>query len=164
MRYARNRDTERGSVTLEAAIGALGLLLIISLGWAVSRIVAADHAVTGAAADAARRASLARDPATARADARTAATNALTRQDVRCRQVTVRVDTGGFAVPVGQPATVTVRVTCRVELADLTPVPGLPGVVDRTSEFTSPLDQYRERGSAADRQSTSIGSRGGVWI
>lgn len=161
----RRRHSESGSVTLEAAIGAFGLLLIISLGWAVSRVVAADHAITGAAADAARRASLARDPATARVDARTTATSALTRQGQHCRHMTVRVDTTGFAVPVGQPATVTATVTCRVELADLTPIPGLPGTLTRSARFVSPLDTYRERASAApDRRSASVHPSGGGWI
>lgn len=138
-------EAGRGSVTLEAAIGMLGLILIASLGFAVARVAAADHAVTGAAADAARRASLARSPDHARTDARTAARNALAQRNLDCRRTTVEVDTRGFATPVGQPATVTVAISCTVELADLTPVPGLPGSLTRSGVFTSPLDRYRER-------------------
>lgn len=123
----------------------LGVILIASLGFAVSRIVAADHAVTGAAADAARRASLARNPGQARSQARAAVEETIARSHLYCRRTTVRVDTDGFATPVGRPSTVTVTVSCSVELADLTPIPGLPGTLTRTSTFTSPLDQYRER-------------------
>lgn len=141
----RNWRDERGSVTVEAAIGVLGLVAIASLGIAATRIAHADNAITGAAHDAARTASLARDPHTARNSARSAARAALDRQQLSCRRLSVDVDTDGFAVPVGHPATVTTTVTYQVQLADITPVPGLPGALARTARFTSPLDQYRER-------------------
>lgn len=140
----KGRD-ERGSVTIEAAISVLGLVAIASLGIAATRIAHADNVITGAAHDAARTASLARDPHNARNNARAAAQAALGRQQLTCQRLNVDVDTAGFAVAVGQPATVTVTVTCQVQLADVTPVPGLPGAIARTARFTSPLDQYRER-------------------
>ncbi|MQA17683.1 MAG: pilus assembly protein [Pseudonocardiaceae bacterium] len=155
-------NRERGSLTLEATIGMLGLLVIVSLGFAGARLVHAHHVVTTAAQDAARNASLARDATTAHHDARAAAKAALAGQNLHCRRLTVHIDTGGFTVPVGQPAAVTATVTCQVDLADLTPIPGLPGTVTRSTEFTSPLDQYRERTlglpTPGATQSTDTGS------
>lgn len=135
--------TSAGSVTVEAATGMLGLIAVLSLSVAVARGAATDHLVTTAAYAAARAASLARTASDARHDAHAAATTALADGEARCRQVTVHVDTTGFTVPVGRPATVTATVTCR--LADLAPVPGLPATLARTATFTSPLDQYRGR-------------------
>ena len=79
----------------------------------------------------------------ARAAAEQTARDTLAEQHLQCRQVAVTVDVGGFAAPLGQPAQVSVQVTCVVALADL----GLPGFGDRTltDRFASPLDPYRGR-------------------
>jgi hypothetical protein len=63
---------------------------------------------------------------------------------VHCAVVTVAVDTSGFAVRLGQPASVTVEVSCRVRLADLA-LPGVPGRRILTGRAVSPLDPYRGR-------------------
>lgn len=55
------------------------------------------------------------------------------------------VDTAGFAVPVGTPATVSATVVCQVWLADLTPIPAMPGQVTIEATMQSPLDTYRGR-------------------
>jgi hypothetical protein len=65
-------------------------------------------------------------------------------QHLQCQAVTVTVDTAGFAVPLGRPATVSVQVSCRVRLADLT-LPGLPGSRLVSDRAVSPLDPYRGR-------------------
>ena len=57
----------------------------------------------------------------------------------------VTVDTAGFAVPPGQPAQVTVQVTCDVRLPGLTVIPGIPGSRTLTATASSPLDIYRAR-------------------
>ncbi|MFF4836972.1 hypothetical protein [Streptomyces sp. NPDC001315] len=57
----------------------------------------------------------------------------------------VHVNTGGLNVPVGQVGTVTVTVTCTVNLSDLL-LPGVPGARTLTSTAVSVVDQYRQRG------------------
>ena len=51
----------------------------------------------------------------------------------------------GSSIGQSQPATITVRLTCDVSLADLTIVPIPHGTVRLTSFFASPLDVYRYR-------------------
>jgi hypothetical protein len=104
----------------------------------------AISAVEMAAYDGARTASLARDAATAHARAVATVDQSLSAQGFSCVDgPTVEVDTSGFSVPVGTPASVTVWVTCRVTLGDI----DLVGVPDRevSASFVSPLDQYRVR-------------------
>lgn len=138
------RGGDRGSVTLELAILGPALLVLLSLVIAAGRIAVSGGAIEAAARDAARQASIARDPATARDLARAAATDTLTRQGLDCAPLTVRLDTAGFTAPVGAGAQVSAQVTCVVTLADLA-VPGLPGTKTLRAEFASPLDSYRER-------------------
>ena len=136
--------TERGSVTLELAILGPALLLLFGLVIAAGRIAVSGGAIEAAARDAARQASISRDPVTAMAGARAAALDTLAEQDLRCASLIVRVDTAAFTAPVGAPAQVTARVSCVVALTDLA-VPGLPGTKTLRASFASPLDSYRER-------------------
>lgn len=139
------RDQE-GSATLELTILAPALLVLLALMIAAGRIEVAAGAVEQAAAAAARDASTARGPATARAAATATAQASLRDQGVTCGGLDVLVDTAGFAVPVGQPAQVEVRVTCPVALADMA-VPGMPGTRTLQGRFVSPMDRYRSRAS-----------------
>lgn len=142
----RLRPTDdRGSVTLEAAIIAPGLLLVLVAAIAAGRVNITGGAVEEAARAAARTASIARDPTTAQREATAAARATLAEQDLDCTSLSIRLDTTGFTVPVGQPASVTATVTCTVGLDDLA-VPAMPGHKTLTARFTSPLDQFRERG------------------
>lgn len=122
---------------------APGLLLLGGLILIGGRVTLAGGSVEQAAAAAARQASLARDPVTAARLARDTASWTLAAQHLQCVRVTVAVDSSGFRVPVGQPATVTVQVSCRLRLADI----GLPGVADKTvtAWAASPLDPFRGR-------------------
>ncbi len=62
------------------------------------------------------------------------------------RAPAVSVDVAGFAVPPGQPATVSADVSCTVPLSDLLPwLPGLPGAKTVKAQFSSPLDPFRAR-------------------
>ena len=54
------------------------------------------------------------------------------------------VDSSGFARPVGTPATVSVSITCVVNLSDVA-IPGLPGTLPIAETISSPLDTYRGR-------------------
>ena len=144
MRTGRRVPGERGSLTLEFAVLAPGLLLLMGLLIVGGRVAIAGGSVQGAARDAARTASIARGAAEAQREGAASASESLARQGLRCSATTVDVATAGFAVPVGQPAHVRVDVTCRVELADLA-LPGLPGSRTVEASATSPIDSYRER-------------------
>jgi Flp pilus assembly protein TadG len=135
---------EAGSATVELALLAPGLLLLAGLIVLGGRVVLAGGSVEQVAAAAARQASLARDPATADRLARQQATRTLAAQRLQCTRLSVAVDTSGFGVPVGQPASVAVDVTCTVRLADLT-LPGLPATGTLRSHAVSPLDPWRAR-------------------
>lgn len=144
MTTGRRVRGERGSLTLELAVLAPGLLLLLSLLIVGGRVAVAGGSVEAAARDAARTASIARGPDQAQAESTATANQSLARQGLDCSATTVDVTTAGFAVPVGQPAQVTATVSCRVDLADLA-LPGLPGARTVTATATSPLDTYRER-------------------
>ena len=113
----RGGRCQRGSATIETVIVVPAFLLFVVLIVAGGRLAHAQQTVQAAAAAGARAASLARTPVQARADATHAATAALGGDRPQCASTGVRVDTRGFAVPVGQPATVTVTVSCVVALA-----------------------------------------------
>lgn len=136
------RLDDRGSATLELAILAPALILLLGLLVFAGRIQVAASAVEQAARSAARDASLARTTDAARTAATTAATRELAGS--RCVATNVTTDTAGFATPVGADASVAVTVTCTVSIADLA-VPGLPGTRTMTASARSPLDRYRSR-------------------
>ena len=110
------------------------LLFVVALG----RVVSARIEVDGAAAQAARAASIARSPTTATAMAEQTATTALSSDHVTCANLTVTTDTADF-VPGGQ---VDVTVSCSVDLAGLVGL-RLPAAETLTSTATSVLDLYR---------------------
>lgn len=134
---------ERGNAALEIVILGPVLLFLFGLLIAAGRTSIAQGSVAAAARDAARQASISRDPAAAQSAALASAEQALSQDAIDCTPV-VTVNTGGFAVAVGLPARVTARVTCRVPLSDLL-VPGMPGSRTLRASFTSPLDPYRAR-------------------
>lgn len=140
----RDRHGDRGSITLELVILTPALLMLLSLAIVAGRIEVAAGAVEQASAAAARAASLARTPAAAESAGRRAADESLAGQNLHCAQLTVTVDTTGFAVPVGQPAQVAASVSCDVDLAQLS-VPGLPGARTLSARTVSVLDRYRSR-------------------
>jgi Flp pilus assembly protein TadG len=135
---------ERGSVSVELALLAPALLVLLSFAALAGRTQIAENAVQEAARAAAREASLARDAPTAAALAGAQAEGTLNAQDLRCQRTTIEVDTAGFQAPPGQPGDVSVSITCVVGMADLL-APGLPGSVTVEASFTSPVDAYRER-------------------
>ncbi len=129
---------ERGAVSVELALLAPALLLLMAFAVLAGRTQIADGAVQEAARAAAR------DAATAAALAGAQAERTLAAQDLRCERTTVAVATAGFQAPPGRPGHVTVSITCLVGMADLL-APGLPGSVTVEAAFTSPVDAYRER-------------------
>jgi len=139
----RRRD-ERGSAAIEAAILAPTLLVLIGLAIVGGRIQIAGGAIEAAAHDAARAASISRTAGQAQASAYAAAGATLGQQGLHCATLTVQVDTAGFAVPVGQAATVAVTITCVVDFSDLV-ADGLPGSKTLNASFVSVLDTFRTR-------------------
>ena len=119
------RDQERGSASLEAAIGVPAFLLLIGLILLAGRVSLMRQAVQAVAADAA------------------AGNAGVDQRNLTCLTLSVSADTSGFAVPVGTPATVSATVTCRVNLTGV----DLPGLGERevTATMVSPLDTYRGR-------------------
>lgn len=117
------------------------LLLMLLFMVALGRTVSARMDVDGAAGQAARAASIARDPATAAAMARQAATTALGSDHVACGDLSVDTDTADFA-PGGE---VQVTVTCTVDLADLVGL-RLPASKTLSSTAASVVDTYRSVG------------------
>lgn len=142
-------DRDRGSMTLELVILSPALLVLLALTIVAGRIEIAAGAVEQASAAAARAASLARTPAAADPAARAAANDSLADQNLHCVRLDISLDTGGFAVPVGQPAQVAVTISCDVDLSALA-VPGIPGAKTLSARTVSVLDQYRSRSLPVD--------------
>lgn len=139
MSTQRRCGGERGSVATEFAIVMAAILLgFVALAIYGGRVVQAENDVQSAAQEAARAATLERDPAAADAAARTVATANLTHSGVSCPTPTVTVDLSRFE-PGGQ---VTVAIVCRTSFADL----GSLGVA-RSRSFhataTEVIDTYR---------------------
>ncbi len=142
-------DRAAGNAALELVILAPVLLFLIGLITAFGRVSTAQNAVSAAAQDAVRQASLQLDPAAAIAAGRASAQAALAQDGLHCDpQVAVNTSgsssTPGFQAQIGQPAAVSATVRCVVSLAQII-VPGLPGSDTISETFTSPLDPYRQR-------------------
>nr|WP_185123875.1 TadE/TadG family type IV pilus assembly protein [Streptomyces sp. TLI_185] len=144
-RWARHLHGDEGSAAIEAAIVLPALIMFLCLAIAGGRIVSSGSKIDSAAEDAAREASIHRTAAAAQGAAQAAAAESLNDQGIKCASTSVSINTGGLSVPVGQVGTVTVTVTCTVNLSDLL-LPGVPGAKTLTSTATSVVDQYRQRG------------------
>lgn len=138
------RTSDDGSASIELAVLAVPLAALILVAIFGGRLQVANGVIDAAAHDAARAASISRTAGTAQANARRAASDTLSQQGLHCSTLTVTLNTSGFAVPVGRPATVSATVRCVVDLHDLT-APGIPGSRTLTATFVSPLDTYRTR-------------------
>ncbi len=138
---------ERGALWLELAILGPALLMVLALVIAAGRIYLSGSSVDDAARDAARAASVQTNPVAAQGSAEQVADQTLASEGLHCTSTSVTVPTAGFDVPVGQPASVTVTVTCRADLSDIG-LPGLPGSKLLTGAFTSSIDPYRPRSGA----------------
>jgi Flp pilus assembly protein TadG len=139
-----DRDSERGSATVEAAIGLPAFMLFVGLIIFAGRLAIAHQAVEAAAAEAARSASISRTHGQAQNTATTAAATSLRNQHINCVSQQVGVDTSGFSAQVGTPAKITATVSCVINLSDLS-APGVPGTHTVAATMSSPLDTYRER-------------------
>lgn len=139
----RSRN-ERGAVAVELALLAPVVVLLLTALIFGARLWLARSAVTDAAAVAARSATLARTAGEAEQTGRSAAMRNLSTQGLTCSPSSVSLDLGAFAIPAGQPARVTARVSCTVPMGDLV-LPGIPGSVTIDVSASSALDTYRGR-------------------
>lgn len=141
----RPRRTERGgAVAIETVLLVPAVMLMAALIGAGFRITVAEDSVENVADASARAASIARIAGQAQQDAQAVANSSLATEGLQCAPKSVQVNTAGFAVPVGQAASVSVTVSCRAPLADLL-VPGLGGSRLLEATSSSPLDTYRGR-------------------
>ncbi len=128
-------EPERGSVTIELILATpvliVFLLLVVSLG----QVVSARLTLDGAAASAARAASVATSPEAAVADAQQSVSGA---GSLGCASVKVATNTEDFVAG----GNVAVTLTCSFNLA---PFDGLhlPSTETFSSTFAEPLDQYK---------------------
>jgi Flp pilus assembly protein TadG len=129
---------ESGAVATELVLLTPLLIVMLLFVVALGRLAGARLDVDGAAAQAARAASIARDPATASAMAQQTATAALGSDGVTCANLSVNTDTSQFE-PGGSVA---VTVTCTVGLSDLTGL-RLPASESVSSTASSVIDTYR---------------------
>jgi Flp pilus assembly protein TadG len=136
------RDETGGASSVEGAIAAITIGLLLLFGIAAGRLTAAEAAAGQAAQAAARLGSAPRDPAQARTLATAEARRVLAAQNIDCASLEVTVDVP--VVPIGTPSTARARVRCAVRWADLG-LPGAPGTRTLVAEFTSSRDRYRER-------------------
>jgi Flp pilus assembly protein TadG len=140
----RGRRGERGSISVELAVLAPGLALLLLLVAAGARVVEVQGHIDGAARDAARAASIARSYSQAVTSAQQAAQADLGTTSL-CTPGTVGVQVAGYpAVPqtvTGAVGAVTVTVTC---LVDMSPFKALGfGVTKRfTGQAVAPLDEF----------------------
>lgn len=135
---------DRGSAAVEFAVAVPALVLLVGLVVGGARVWLARTTVDQMAAAAARGASLARSPADARHDGRALAEAQAATDGLRCRSLTVTVDTAGLASAPGRSAEVQASVRCAIGLADVL-VPGWPGEITVSAEAGSVIDRYRGR-------------------
>lgn len=129
---------ERGSVAVELAVIAPGLVALLLLVVFAGRVAQAEGDVARAASAAARAASLRQDPAGAAESGRQAAEANLAASGVGCGQLEVEVDTTRFFA--GGSVAVSLRCTASMEDVSLLGVPGRMTFVARSIEV---IDRYR---------------------
>ena len=134
------RRAERGSISVELAVLAPGLVLLLLLVAAGARVVEVQGHIDGAARDAARAASIARSYGQAVTAAQQAARADLGTTSL-CIPGTVAVRVAGYpAVPL-PVAAVTVTVSCEVNMSPFTAL-GF-GLSKRfTGRAVAPLDPF----------------------
>jgi hypothetical protein len=132
------RRTEAGSLAVEMAMVAPGLLLIFGLIFAYGRAAQVNGTLESGTRDAARSATVARsyDDALERANA--VLLDAMKDAPQSCQNSLDLKITGDY-LP-GEPVTVSAH--CTYDLSDLG-LPGAPGTLTAESSFTSMLDPYR---------------------
>lgn len=128
----------RGSASLELVLVTPVVLLLLLLVVCAGRLAEARADVDRAARDAARAASIARDPSSAEDAGTSAASATLESGDISCQSLDVSVDVSRFTTG----GTVVTTVSCTVDLADLAEL-RVPGTRTLTATFVEPIDTFR---------------------
>jgi Flp pilus assembly protein TadG len=129
---------ERGTAAVEFVLVVPVLIVILLFVVGLGRMAHARQQVEGAAADAARAASLERNTSQSADAARTTAAAALGDRGLACQNLNLSVDVSDYK-PGG---TVKVQVRCTANLGDVA-LSGLPGRRVFTAEATVPIETYR---------------------
>lgn len=136
MRSRRQDGSATVELVLMAPVVVAVFLLVVGLG----RMAQTRQDVNGAAAEAARAASLQRNTALSQESARSAALATLQDRGVSCSNVTVSVNIGSY-----QPGgSVSATVTCVAPLGDVA-LSGLPGSETFHATAVVPIEQYRAK-------------------
>jgi Flp pilus assembly protein TadG len=135
---SRRQDRDRGSIAVEVVLVAPLLVALLLFVVGLGRIAHTRGQIDGAAADAARTASLARTPAAAQLAGESAARAQL--GDRSCRSLDVDIDTTRFR-PGGD---VVARLRCVSSLAGLG-LAGFPGTRTFNATAHAPIEIYRSR-------------------
>ncbi|ROO60367.1 hypothetical protein EDC02_2230 [Micromonospora sp. Llam0] len=131
---------DRGAWSVEVAGFFLPcMLLAIVVVTAAFHLAISRMDLDSASAAAARAASLQRSPTAATAAARQAAENDLADRSITCATLVVGVDTSRWQ----RGGSVTVTVTCTVDLSTLAMMNVIPGRMTSSSTSTAPIDTYR---------------------
>jgi Flp pilus assembly protein TadG len=128
----------RGSASLELVLVTPVVLLLLLFVVCAGRLAEARADVDRAARDAARAASIARDPSSAEDAGISAASATLESGGISCRSLDVSVDVSRFTAG----GTVATTVSCTVDLADLAAL-RVPGTRTLTATFVEPIDAFR---------------------
>lgn len=136
MRRLRGDD---GSIAVELVFLMPLFLLLLALLYGYGRVAQVNGTMEAGTRDAARSASQARSAAEAEQAAERAVLSSLGAGGQACRD-TLEVSLRGGVFRAGFP--VTVEASCTYPLGDLG-LPGVPGTVEVTSSFTSPVDPNR---------------------
>ncbi|MCO1575884.1 pilus assembly protein [Crossiella sp. SN42] len=130
--------SERGSAAAELVLLTPLLILVLLFVVFCGKLAHISLRLNDAAHQAARAATLTREPSQATASARGTAEAALASAGINCRSLAVTAGTGQFR-PGGA---VNVTLTCRVDVSQLTML-GVPGTHVVTASSSSPLDTHR---------------------
>jgi Flp pilus assembly protein TadG len=136
--HVRERD-DRGSAAIEMALLMIVFFILIGISVFVGRLHNASSEIESAARSAARDISLGRDTAQAVADAEDRAAAALDVGNPMCESMDFDEQFDSVE------DSVTVTITCTVDLSEATFAPGLPGTETIDASATEVFDQYRER-------------------
>ena len=136
---SRRPGGDRGSIAVELAFLMPLLLLLLALLYGYGRVAQANGTMEAGTRDAARAASQARSAGQAEDAAERAVRSSLGPGATAC-QDTLSVELRNGVFEAGFPVTVEAR--CTYPLDDLG-LPGIPGTVEVSSAFTSPVDPNR---------------------
>lgn len=133
-----NGGDERGVTAVEFVLITPVLVVALLFTVGLARMAHARQQVESVAADAARAASLERNTSLAADRGKQTAEQSMGANGLSCSPLKVHVDVSRYR-PGG---VVTARVSCRVELSDLT-LSGLPGSHTYVANSSVPIETYR---------------------